>query len=941
MTTLPFTRNIAGASTYTAEFTGFILVSLWGGGGGGASGLGLSRGGGGGGGGALSVFRIPVFNGGVYNFTIGAGGAGGPWTPTSNGADGGLSFWSDGTEFWAAGGKGGTGGTGGLGGAIADSSGDSRQAGANGSNFPSGTFDGGAGGAGGGTLGGAGGASNGQGAGLPGSAPGGGGSGGGHSSAGAGGNGAAGGIYIIESPDIAPGYFAVGVDADFVYDAPGTFDWASPADGQIVVEAWGSGGGGRGGGGTLGIQGGAGGGGGAYARRTVAVYKDVIYERVIPAGGLGSSYNTSGTTNGADAIFRHKTLRVSNKQLTSNVATLTVYHPTLAQAGKHGYNVGDTIVVAGVDTTFNGTYTVTAVNASRTTISYAKTAANVASTAVSPTNITSGPRISPGANLVLAKGGLRGTGNVSGNGLGGSAASSIGDVKDDGEMGIAATSTSTDGGSGGAGALPGDGLGGYGGGTDYAIQYEIDNPTFDDRDGTPGLAPGGGGAGGQGVTNGDGSNGAQGAVVLRYILALASVAVGGEQKYVVRITYKDALGALHNVSDSSVIQSGARASTVRLLEDTLNSGKRRKPLYIPAGFEDRFDVTTGTFNWLVGGVKTRAAIAADNFVWVHVGDSLSDGSTYLNPINPLDYDIDYPNAFPRKARALIASEAGTIVGGTGMTRTQNVADIDPQWAIGSWSKGANHYIQSSNTGHVATFTPTVSGTAVAVSTVGTGTCSVTIDNVLMGNTVAGAGAGSAQCRVFTGLSNTAHVVKLSPVSGTAQVLGVDVYTPNTGIKVHNIAQGGARAALGPDSSPQQPVWGDTGAAAPTNMTNIFSQGTCFERRPDAVVIVLGGNDSFQDINATDIANAHDVIGTAFDHADTDIILMPDVHTEDRNAALMQLCIDNDWAMIDLLWLSRNLKSIFGRGYNGDTYGHLNSTTGTPWAGGLLANALLS
>ncbi len=71
------------------------------------------------------------------------------------------------------------------------------------------------------------------------------------------------------------------------------------------------------------------------------------------------------------------TFVVNNKELTSNVATLTT-------ASNHGIDVGDTVTVAGVDATFNGTFTVTAVG-SATTFSYAKTASNVASAAVSPT----------------------------------------------------------------------------------------------------------------------------------------------------------------------------------------------------------------------------------------------------------------------------------------------------------------------------------------------------------------------------------------------------------------------------------------------------------------------------------------------------------------------------------------------------------------------------
>ena len=64
---------------------------------------------------------------------------------------------------------------------------------------------------------------------------------------------------------------------------------------------------------------------------------------------------------------------VTNKALTSNVATLTI--------GSHKLTTGSTITVDNIDATFNGTYVLTAVGA--TTISYAKTAANVTSVAAS------------------------------------------------------------------------------------------------------------------------------------------------------------------------------------------------------------------------------------------------------------------------------------------------------------------------------------------------------------------------------------------------------------------------------------------------------------------------------------------------------------------------------------------------------------------------------
>jgi N4-gp56 family major capsid protein len=62
---------------------------------------------------------------------------------------------------------------------------------------------------------------------------------------------------------------------------------------------------------------------------------------------------------------------VTNKALTSNVATLTT-------AVAHGLGVGQVVTVSGVDSVFNGTYTITVVG-STTTFSYAKTNADVSS----------------------------------------------------------------------------------------------------------------------------------------------------------------------------------------------------------------------------------------------------------------------------------------------------------------------------------------------------------------------------------------------------------------------------------------------------------------------------------------------------------------------------------------------------------------------------------
>jgi hypothetical protein len=77
-----------------------------------------------------------------------------------------------------------------------------------------------------------------------------------------------------------------------------------------------------------------------------------------------------------DKIFPAITVSITNKALTSNVATLTT-------SAVHGLSTGMQITISGVDATFNGEYRITGVPTT-TTFTYAKTATNVASTAVSP-----------------------------------------------------------------------------------------------------------------------------------------------------------------------------------------------------------------------------------------------------------------------------------------------------------------------------------------------------------------------------------------------------------------------------------------------------------------------------------------------------------------------------------------------------------------------------
>ena len=130
-------------------------------------------------------------------------------------------------------------------------------------------------------------------------------------------------------------------------------------------------------------------------------------------GGNGSGAGAGGGGGGATDIRRNK-LVVTNKIVQSSVATLTT-------AETHGLVAGNAVVVSGVGSPFDGSFTVTAVNAASKTLSYAVTTATVAS--ASATGTVSGPSaFATAASLatrVVVAGGGGGGGNNKVGGVGG------------------------------------------------------------------------------------------------------------------------------------------------------------------------------------------------------------------------------------------------------------------------------------------------------------------------------------------------------------------------------------------------------------------------------------------------------------------------------------------------------------------------------------------
>ena len=146
--------------------------------------------------------------------------------------------------------------------------------------------------------------------------------------------------------------------------------------------------------------------GGVGIQGDMNVQGSVAIQGTITFGGAGTTVSAAnlsvtdplvfvGNANSADIVdlglvveyattVGTITKTVSNKALTSNVATLTT-------SATHGFAVGDYVVVSSVDATFNGTYVVASVPTT-TTFTYAKTATNVSSAAASGSAVVSSKR---------------------------------------------------------------------------------------------------------------------------------------------------------------------------------------------------------------------------------------------------------------------------------------------------------------------------------------------------------------------------------------------------------------------------------------------------------------------------------------------------------------------------------------------------------------------
>lgn len=536
------------------------------------------------------------------------------------------------------------------------------------------------------------------------------------------------------------------------------------------------------------------------------------------------------------------------------------------------------------------------------------------------------------------KGSPGGSGGTGGDpGLGGQAANSVGDTVVAGLNGLPAPTGTFDGGAGGAGAPP---LGGAGGAANGQ------------QEGLPGTAPGGGGSGGGTITGSHGGAGSAGLVQIGFFLTRGSEIIDGEEKFVTTCSLIEG-GVRKQFTAMSIIKNGTRHYIERCrqnLEITLPP----YPVWLPSGQEALFNRQTGTFNWGAGSTKTSAAIAAGDFNFVGVGDSVMEGFTYLNNQIPFNFTVDRLHAFPALARNKIVASTGASQDGTGLVRTVGaVGDSDLRWSFAANVGKNGHYVTlNSGTEWAQLNSDRFGDTAAAILLDSAGTFAVSVDGATSGagfTIYTGTGSNQSVRVTLSGLPQGQHSVRISRISGTCLVVGADVYQSAPGIRMHNLGQGGATA-----SETGQPSWSDTSGGTLGNMLPVYSnQVACFGGNADAVLIMLGGNDMAgpgpRDYDT--ISDAFTAIGEAFETVDTDIIFITEPHgsTEFATPAgysnplyerLYATALTKGWGVIDAEWLTGGYEYLASQGYTGDIYGHLNNA-GASYVGGFVAGALTS
>jgi lysophospholipase L1-like esterase len=351
-----------------------------------------------------------------------------------------------------------------------------------------------------------------------------------------------------------------------------------------------------------------------------------------------------------------------------------------------------------------------------------------------------------------------------------------------------------------------------------------------------------------------------------------------------------------------------------------------------------FEPATSVYNWKAantrrhraGLAQAQAGAAASE---VFVGDSLTAGC-----LNVYTGTFDRPHAWPMIYRDTLAG-LGIPVNGTGIVRVIDYiyADARISWS-GPWVNNTTTGCVSS-AGATLTFTTDKPGTAVGVlfqRTPGSGGFSVSVNGARSGagyRSVVGGGSGWARVDL-SGVDGivAGSTVTVTTTSAAMVVLGgFEVYTPDSGVSLHNVAQSGSGATL-----PTKKGWSTTSDASQNLSIWSCLSWSPYLQTPSTVHIAMGGNDVLN--NATDdaITAALSRIRAGFPNSDCILYLEPRPATalvgrwSSFGAAMYQLADTLDVALFDINDRLGGYPTETTTAMVGDTFGHLSRAGYADW-----------
>jgi hypothetical protein len=286
----------------------------------------------------------------------------------------------------------------------------------------------------------------------------------------------------------------------------------------------------------------------------------------------------------------------------------------------------------------------------------------------------------------------------------------------------------------------------------------------------------------------------------------------------------------------------------------------------------------------------------------------------------------------------LSQRLGLTPGGTGYVRSSDARGLSQPYYDDRWTgpmtnwQHKGHYIQGNSFTPAVTFVSDKAGTIAAVTVIDRGNLTISVDGATSGAgflSVTGGNTNAVKRYVFSGLANTTHTIKVTPV-GQTWLAGAMVYN-NLGIQAHNIAQGGSKAA---DINHDQTEW-DYISTIDLSMVPHFTDAVgCWGQTPSTVYLLLGGNDIHR-MGTTQgpmdfIAAACADVASKF--VGSDIVLIAVCHGSQQFstldikpylAAMYQQAYDHDWPLWDLEYFTGGYEQLQAQGYTGDTWGHLN------------------